>query len=315
MFHDFLNDYFKNILNIKNVSVVIPIYNNEKYLNDCLNSVINQSLKNIEIICINDGSTDNSLNIIQKFSQLDKRIIIINQKNKGSGLSRNRGIKLSRGKFISFLDSDDMYYDNISLKSIFTSAQKNKATICGGGMLKNIKINKKYFVNETIFEFNNFIEYKNYQYDFDYQRFIYNRNFLKANKIFFPNLLRYQDPPFFIKAMFIAKRFYAIKKITNIYRSKPNKKLNLKQVIDMFSGLKQCLEFAEKMKLYKLYETSLNRLNQKMFVKRAKKFSQDKKLKNIIFEIYKSINRELIKKYNLKFNLNALYKNYIFSHF
>ena len=309
-FTDYLKRFINLLLDIKKISVIIPIYNTEKYLEECLKSVINQSLKNIEIICINDGSTDNSKNIIEKFRKFDKRIISLKQKNKGSGISRNRGINISKGKYISFLDSDDMYYDDFSLEYLYNSAKMNKAIICGGGMIGIFNNNNNKTLPITMFKGNGFIKYLDFQYDFDYQSFIYNKNFLKINRIYFPNYLRYQDPPFFIKAMYKAKRFYTIKNITNIYRINSTKEFNLKQIIDMFSGLKECIDLAEKLHLYKLYETSINRLNLNMFLKGAKKFSEDKALKNLIYLILKSINQTIIKKYNLKFNINSFYKNY-----
>ena len=89
------------------VTVVIPIYNVEKYLEQCLDSVINQTYKDIEIICINDGSTDNSITNLEKYALSDNRIKIISQTNQGISAARNAGIKVATGKYITFLDSDD----------------------------------------------------------------------------------------------------------------------------------------------------------------------------------------------------------------
>ncbi|KZX16043.1 putative glycosyltransferase EpsJ [Methanobrevibacter cuticularis] len=90
------------------VSVIIPVYNVEKYLEQCLDSVVNQTLKEIEIICINDKSSDDSLAILEKYAKKDNRITIINNvKNNGGGFSRNEGLKLARGEYISFIDADD----------------------------------------------------------------------------------------------------------------------------------------------------------------------------------------------------------------
>ena len=89
------------------VSVIVPVYNTEKYLQKCLDSLINQTLKDIEIICINDGSTDNSENIIRMFAKEDSRIKLINQENKKQGAARNAGMKIATGEYIGFVDSDD----------------------------------------------------------------------------------------------------------------------------------------------------------------------------------------------------------------
>src|SRR5690625_1641691 len=89
------------------VSIIIPIYNVENYLEKCLNSVINQTLNEIEIILINDGSPDESLNICKIYQNKDKRIKIINQKNHGVSHARNQGIKIATGQYIGFIDPDD----------------------------------------------------------------------------------------------------------------------------------------------------------------------------------------------------------------
>ena len=89
------------------VSVIVPVYNVEKYLEKCLNSIVNQTYKNIEIILVNDGSTDNSLEIMKKFKQKDDRIILLEKENGGLSDARNYGLKKASGSYISFVDSDD----------------------------------------------------------------------------------------------------------------------------------------------------------------------------------------------------------------
>lgn len=105
------------------VSIIIPIYNTEKYIKDCLDSVVNQTLDDIEIICINDGSTDNSLKLINDYAKRDKRIKVINQENKGQGTARNIGIKESKGEYIGFVDFDD-YIDLKMYEKLFYESKK-----------------------------------------------------------------------------------------------------------------------------------------------------------------------------------------------
>ena len=93
------------------LSVIVPVYNTEKYLRECLDSVINQTLKDIEIICINDGSTDRSLDILKEYALKDNRIKIIDKKNEGVAAARNDGIRIANGEFVCFMDSDDYYPD------------------------------------------------------------------------------------------------------------------------------------------------------------------------------------------------------------
>jgi glycosyltransferase involved in cell wall biosynthesis len=89
------------------ISVIIPVYNTEKFLPGCLESIINQDFKDIEIICINDGSSDNSLSVLQKYAKNDKRIKVFSQKNRGVSAARNVGLEKATGKYIAFIDSDD----------------------------------------------------------------------------------------------------------------------------------------------------------------------------------------------------------------
>lgn len=112
------------------VSVIIPIFNCEKYLERCVLSIINQSLKDIEIILVNDGSKDKSLNICEKFANIDNRIIIIDKKNEGVGIARNEGIKIAKGEYIAFVDSDDFVELNF-LEHLYNRAIKKNADICG----------------------------------------------------------------------------------------------------------------------------------------------------------------------------------------
>lgn len=94
-------------VNVPKVSIIVPVYNVEEYLDQCVNSLINQSLKEIEIILVNDGSKDNSGNICDQFEAIDKRVIVINQKNQGLSGARNTGLEFAHADYVVFLDSDD----------------------------------------------------------------------------------------------------------------------------------------------------------------------------------------------------------------
>ena len=89
------------------ISIIVPVYNVEKYLKECLDSLINQTLEDIEIICINDGSTDNSLAILEEYQKKDSRIKVFSQRNQGVSAARNLGIEKATGEYLTFLDSDD----------------------------------------------------------------------------------------------------------------------------------------------------------------------------------------------------------------
>ena len=105
------------------ISVIIPVYNVEKYLRECLDSLINQSFKDFEVICIDDGSTDKSYKILEEYSQKDSRIKVLKQEHNGAGAARNLGIEIAKGKYIQFLDSDDYFEPNM-LEELYNTAEK-----------------------------------------------------------------------------------------------------------------------------------------------------------------------------------------------
>lgn len=97
----------------KLISVIIPVYNVEKYIKKCLDSVINQSYKNLQIICVDDGSTDQSGKICDDYSRLDERVSVIHKKNGGSSAERNTGLEIEKGEYITFVDADDWLENNM----------------------------------------------------------------------------------------------------------------------------------------------------------------------------------------------------------
>lgn len=111
------------------VSVIIPVYNVELYLRECLDSVINQTLKEIEIICVDDGSTDKSYEILQEYAKKDNRIKILQQKNAGAGIARNMGMQIAQGKYLSIIDSDDFFELNM-LEKVYWKCEQHNADIC-----------------------------------------------------------------------------------------------------------------------------------------------------------------------------------------
>lgn len=122
------------------ISVIVPVYNVENYIEDCINSISNQTYKNIEIIAINDGSRDNSLEKLEKATFKEKRLRIISQINKGLSGARNRGIEEAKGKYLFFLDSDDRLNKNTILENLYQSVVKNDADL---GITNYVTLNEK----------------------------------------------------------------------------------------------------------------------------------------------------------------------------
>ena len=113
------------------VSIIIAIYNIEKYLGECLNSVINQTYKDLEIILVNDGSSDRSLDIMNSYSKIDNRIICISQENAGPGMARNKGLDYATGKYISFIDGDDSVKPDFIEKLVSIIKEDDLYSYCG----------------------------------------------------------------------------------------------------------------------------------------------------------------------------------------
>jgi len=108
----------------KKISVILPVYNVEAYLEECLDSIVSQDLHDIEIICVNDGSTDSSLSILEQYAAKDERIIIINQQNSGVSCARNNGLKRARGEYIFIPDSDDYLLTSDAFSLLYTTASQ-----------------------------------------------------------------------------------------------------------------------------------------------------------------------------------------------
>ena len=121
------------------ISIIIPTYNVEKYIGDCLDSIINQTFKDIEIICINDGSQDNTLKILKEYETKDSRIKVIDKKHKGVGAARNAGLDIAKGEYVQFIDSDD-YLDFNALSELYGIAKEKNTDL--------IMFKSKNFIND-----------------------------------------------------------------------------------------------------------------------------------------------------------------------
>lgn len=157
------------------LSVIIPIYNAEIYLEECLNSVLNQSMKEIEIICVNDGSTDNSYDILKRYQEKYKNIVLINQENQGVNAARSIGLKNATGEYIAWVDADD-YVEKNMYEKMYKLAKKSNLdiVICNYKFIPKEVVGKKKWFKE----YNGVVDWK----------FI-SRNTIQWNKIVKKSLL------------------------------------------------------------------------------------------------------------------------------
>lgn len=197
------------------LSIIVPVYNVEKYLPKCLESLIKQTLKDIEIICVNDGSMDNSLAILKEFASKDSRIRIINNQHQGVAKTRNTGIEQSTGEYIGFVDSDD-YIDIDFFEKLYNSATKSNSDIAIASILKHKNFfniyNAKYTKEETAITIQDKIklcEDKKHFFFYAWNK-IYHSGFIKENNIKFSEGQIYEDVMFAIKALYYSNKIISV---------------------------------------------------------------------------------------------------------
>ena len=244
------------------ISAIVPVYNVEKYLKECLDSIINQTLTDIEIICINDGSTDNSLKILNEYAEKDKRVKIFTQKNQGLSIARNNGMKYAKGEYISFIDSDD-YIELNTFEKLYDKATRDDLDIL---MFKSFVYDEqKQKINEfdayhDLEVFDKFI--KNIFCHLDTKEFthrisvtswskIYKTDFLKSNEINFPEKLLFEDNAFFYETYLKAKTVSIYPERLYYYR------INRENSITKTSGYK----FSDIIKNFCLIRNTLKEMN------------------------------------------------------
>lgn len=188
-------------------SIIVPVYNNEKYLRSCLDSILFQSEHDFEAICVNDGSSDHSLAILEEYANYDKSFIVINQLNSGPSEARNAGLKVASGKFILFLDSDDYFSENTCkiLKEVILSETKQIDAVLFGTRLfpdvpkasnwhyKVLTTDNRYFENITQEQFLTvpYLNVYSWRYCFKYQ-------FIKDHNLYFDQSYKYGEDAIFV---------------------------------------------------------------------------------------------------------------------
>lgn len=261
------------------VSVIVPVYNGERYISSCMECLSKQSLRELEIIFIDDGSTDNTLDKLRLYR--DANIIILSQKNAGAGAARNYGIAHANGEYIAFLDVDDHYANDDTLALLYENATENDAVVCGGSLVSEKETISKY--DKRIFSTNGFMDFKDYQFDFGFQRFIYKREFLKEYDLSFPEYRIYEDPVFFLKVMTQAKKFYAIKDGVYVYSGAHQKDLDTLKTIDYLFGLKDNLSISAECGYGELHKILFERL------KSTASYYAEKNLDTLNISLYEAL--------------------------
>lgn len=253
------------------VSIIIPIYNVEKYLTQCLNSIINQTLKSIEIICINDGSTDNSLEILTNYSSNYENITVINQENKGQAYSRNIGINAARGKYIYFCDSDDFINIDLCEKCYFICENNDLdvLTFDANIVIDNVDINlsKNYYDRSGKNILSKVVDGKKYFFDIVSKNafraspciLFINRIFLIKNDLYFYEGIVHEDDLFTTKLILKSNR------ILHCENKYFNRRIRSDSVMTSFKDINNSIGYLiVAQELYKFYNENDFNLDKKL---------------------------------------------------
>ncbi|MDY3060767.1 glycosyltransferase [Fusobacterium sp.] len=273
------------------ISVIVPVYNIEKYLPRCIDSILDQTYKNWEAIFINDGSTDNSLKILEEYKKRDERIKIIDKKNAGSGAARNDGIETSKGKYIAFLDSDDWYEEDF-LEKLYNNLIENSSDVsmCNPKMTyDNINKNKKintYFFNEI--ELNKTPEkiLGILAMPVVWNK-LYKKDIIVKNRIKFPNYSFCEDVEFLYKTFLYANKVSKIEDdLYNYYQredseTKKIKEESIEQVYKVIKNIENYVKenFIEKLEIFYQYKIQFLYSISQILLLRT---NSDKRLKKLV---------------------------------
>lgn len=293
------------------ISIIVPIYNASKYLEKCLDSLINQTKKELEFILINDGSTDNSEEIIKKYK--DKRIKYFKNENRGIGKTRNFGIEKSSGKYLMFLDSDD-YLETNACEVLYEKVEKESLDLLVFDYYRvektsteevkipsfktsNIKENKDLLLNINLGPCNK----------------IYKSDLIKNNNIKFDEKLKYEDTLFVIKTIYNAKKVAKLDQVLHYYviHEKSQTTVRDERVFDI-------LKMIDKIRMYLKSDKEVKETVDKLTIKILtnytiqQRYQSDKKLAmKFIDEVFKYLEKEIPDYKNNKYYENRGIKKII----
>lgn len=244
-------------------TVIIPVFNAADKIGRAIESVQKQTVEDLEIICVDDGSKDNSAEIVQDYAQKDKRIKLYHQENQGAAVSRNLALDLAQGEYIAFLDADDAYDHMKALNKIYAVAKESNADICVAKMYSISNGQKKGVVkiNDLVEQRPKF-RFADLQYDFYFPAYVFRREFLHKNRIRFPAKRIYEDPPFLMEAMTKTTFIYCADVDYYLYYwEKKVESMSLETLEELLNGLLEVIATAADKNYYLLKDEILNRLD------------------------------------------------------
>lgn len=211
------------------VSIIVPVYNTEDYLSVCLDSLVNQTLSDIEIICVNDGSTDKSGEILKSYAQKDSRIKVINQENKKQGAARNNGVRFAQGEYIGYVDSDD-WVDLDYYEKLYNTAKKYDSDLALATNVRvgNGKTKKRLELNEekVYTELQEKLDICKQSSNECPTNKIYRRSFLEEYNIIWPENVYCEDKIYTLKTVYYANKIASVPNVQYYYYRNPTSTVN-----------------------------------------------------------------------------------------
>jgi glycosyltransferase involved in cell wall biosynthesis len=186
------------------ISVIIPVYNAAAYLPECLDSVVNQTLRELEIICVDDGSTDRSPEVLTAYAARDPRVRVLTQVNQGTGAASNYGLRNAAGEFTCIMAADDFYADDRALEDLYQTALTRKAAVCGGNLVEYE--NGVRLPNSPIAA--GWRDLRDGLWPSGITRFLYDLRLVKDNELYFTTHARAQDTHWLARVLAAARGIY-----------------------------------------------------------------------------------------------------------
>lgn len=291
------------------ISVIVPVYNVEKYLQNCLDKIINQTYKNLEIIVLDDGSTDKSSEICDYYEKKDSRIKVIHKKNEGLGITRNRGISNANGKYVCFIDSDD-FMDTNMIEKLYLALKHNKADTSYCGYFEyysNIKyiehildVHRDSYEGQEIIDCfllrmigNEATEKKDFKFSMSVWHALYSLDIIKEYNICFPSERKYisEDIIFDIDYLSKSRKVCFVKDALYYYRCNNFNSLTQKIAENEFEKIKILINKIEQEIANKTNKANYIEYTDRMFLARIRTY-----LKKINLGNYSLKNKYLITK-------------------
>lgn len=242
------------------VSIIVPVYNVEKYLRECIDSILNQTYKDFELILVNDGSQDKSGEICNEYQSKYKNIIVVHQDNQGQAASRNHGVNISRGEWITFIDSDDVVHPDM-LQFLFKAAIESNAGMAVTERIKGENVSAVFFQPYVFMCSTEIVNPERLEYYYDNHRFYYWAPFPSIIKkcilqsIPFPEGKVYEDNAIGCQLLYQAKTIAIVPHVMYFYRENPNGTMNQPLTVkklDYLWALEEQIKFYENVKCVKM---------------------------------------------------------------